>query len=59
VSPYHVFNRREFIGSILEQGYELMDSWGISEPHSGTLLIPFHPERSLHSYTGLYFRQLQ
>ncbi len=57
VTPFHVFNRREFIDSIQGFGYELVDSWAISEPHSGTMLIPFHPEKSLRSYTGIYFRR--
>jgi len=56
VSPYHVFNRGEFVDSILQQGYELVDSWPIAEPLCGSFVVRFHSEKSLHSYSGLYFR---
>lgn len=50
---YRVFNRNEFINSILANGYQLRDSWTISE---GNCLIPFRPDKSVRTYTGLYFR---
>jgi putative methyltransferase (TIGR04325 family) len=53
---YHVFNRKEFIDSIERHGYQLIDSWEISEPACGFCIIPFHPNRSIQSYCGLYFR---
>lgn len=53
---YCVFNRKEFIDSVLAHGYQLIDSWDISEPACGLCVIPFHPERSIRSYSGLYFR---
>jgi putative methyltransferase (TIGR04325 family) len=51
--PMHVFNRQEFIDSVCAAGYELVDSWSVPS-HSGR--IPFHPEASFPSHSGLYFR---
>ncbi len=53
---YRVFNREVFIDSILALGYELVDSWDIAEPSCGRCVIPFHPDRAIHAYTGLYFK---
>ena len=50
---YRVFNRNDFINSILANGYQLIDSWNISE---GNCVIPFRPDKSVRAYTGLYFR---
>jgi putative methyltransferase (TIGR04325 family) len=51
--PQHVFNRQQFLGSIDELGYELVDDW---EDHVDTCVVPFHPEQSIPSYRGLYLR---
>lgn len=56
---YRVFNRSEFIGSISALGYELVDSWEIVEHDCGKCLIPFHPEKSVRAYSGLYFRLIK
>jgi putative methyltransferase (TIGR04325 family) len=49
----HIFNRDAFISAITSVGYRLMDAW--ADPmHS--CFVPFHPERSVPVYSGLYFR---
>ncbi len=53
VCPYRVFNRSEFLQSICSLGYELVDTWGVPDL---SCRIPFHPSRTVHSYSGLYFR---
>ena len=52
VCPYHVFNKREFIDSITSLGYELVDSWPVAQL---SCYIPFHPDKSVSSFSGLYF----
>ncbi len=51
---YRVFNRQAFIASIVQCGYELVDSW--SNPDLGCY-IPFHPEKTVRAFSGLYFRR--
>lgn len=51
--PMYVFNRQEFIDSIRALGYHLVDQWPVPS-HSGR--IPFHPEASFSSHSGLYFK---
>jgi putative methyltransferase (TIGR04325 family) len=53
VCPYKIFNRTRFIQSIEALGYNLTDSWENTELHCR---IPFHPERAVASYSGLYFK---
>jgi putative methyltransferase (TIGR04325 family) len=53
---YRVFNRKEFVDSIYKHGYQLIDSWEISEPTSGICVIPFRPDKAVQAYSGLYFR---
>jgi putative methyltransferase (TIGR04325 family) len=50
----HVFNREEFVTSITNRGYELVDSW---EDRVHRCEVPFHPDLSVPSYSGLYFRR--
>lgn len=52
--PYYIFNREDFISSILELGYMLVDSWHNAELSCS---IPLHPEHRVPSYSGLYFRK--
>ena len=54
VYPLHVLNRNKYIESILKLGYSLFDSWTDSVD---SCLIPFHPDKSVHSYSGMYFRK--
>lgn len=51
--PQYVFNRTEFIESIVSVGYELIDQWEVPS-HPGR--IPFHPEASFPCHSGLYFK---
>jgi putative methyltransferase (TIGR04325 family) len=50
---YRVFNRIDFINSIISQGYQLVDAWENSDISCS---IPFHPGRSVPAYSGLYFQ---
>jgi putative methyltransferase (TIGR04325 family) len=52
--PYHIFNRQLFIQAIRRCGYELIDSW---ENPEFRCFIPFHPERNIKAYSGLYFER--
>jgi putative methyltransferase (TIGR04325 family) len=51
--PQYVFNRSNFIDSLKNIGYELIDIW---EDHLDSCIIPFHPEKSIKFYHGLYCR---
>lgn len=51
-APLHVFNRRRYIQEFEALGYTLWDKWLVPEL---SLYLPGHPERSLPSFTGLYF----
>jgi putative methyltransferase (TIGR04325 family) len=53
VCPYRVFNRVKFIQSIESLGYRLVDSWSNIDFNCR---IPFHPDRSVPSYSGMYFK---
>jgi putative methyltransferase (TIGR04325 family) len=50
--PMHVFNRREFIAGIENADFRLIDTW--SDSHY-SCVIPFHPNKSVRAYSGLYF----
>jgi putative methyltransferase (TIGR04325 family) len=49
--PQLVFNERDFVGSLRGLGYELVDKW---QDPTDSCFIPFHPDRSLPYYHGLY-----
>ena len=51
--PQFIFNKTEFIRSIEKIGYEAIDIW---EDRHDSCYIPFHQDRSLSFYTGLYAR---
>jgi putative methyltransferase (TIGR04325 family) len=51
--PLHVYNRGEFVGSLRNLGYESIDEWPVPTRHGR---IPFHPEASFPTYSGLYLR---
>jgi len=53
ICPYQIRNQREFIREFEETGYTLVDSWDAPE---FSCYIPFHPERSVRAYRGMYFR---
>ena len=49
--PQYIFNRQQFIESLVAIGYSVKDMWNV-DTHSGR--IPFHPGRSFRCHTGLY-----
>lgn len=50
--PYRIFKSDEFIQSITELGYTLIDRW---ENPEKCCFIPFHEEYSVDPYSGFYF----
>jgi putative methyltransferase (TIGR04325 family) len=55
ISPYRIYNEAEFIGYFQNAGYALKDRWDMAEL---SCLIPFHPDKCVRRYTGLYFELL-
>jgi putative methyltransferase (TIGR04325 family) len=53
VCPYRIFNSARFIQSVENLGYRLVDHWANAEFSCN---IPFHADRRVPSYSGLYFR---
>jgi putative methyltransferase (TIGR04325 family) len=51
VCPYRIFNRSAFVSSLCASGYELIDIWRCAEL---SCTIPFHQDRTVHAYTGMY-----
>jgi len=51
--PQYVFNQSNFITELESLGYKLIDIW---EDKVDTCIIPFHPEKSVPFYSGLYFK---
>jgi putative methyltransferase (TIGR04325 family) len=51
VTPYRVYNEREFLDYFQQSGYKTRDRW-INNDMSCD--IPFHPERAVPTFTGLY-----
>ncbi len=51
--PQYVFNRQDFIDSLCNIGYELIDVW---KDREDSCVIPLHPKNSVPFYSGLYFR---
>jgi putative methyltransferase (TIGR04325 family) len=54
--PQYVFNRSEYLRTIANLGYELVDSW---DCRNFSCIVPFHPGRSVRAYTGLCFSDMQ
>ncbi len=53
VCAYRIFNRAKLIRSVEALGYRLIDSW----PNLDfSCRIPFYPDRTVSSYTGMYFK---
>jgi putative methyltransferase (TIGR04325 family) len=53
--PQYIFNREQFINSLTNIGYKLVDIW---EDRVDFCIIPFHSEYSVPVYSGLYFKLL-
>jgi putative methyltransferase (TIGR04325 family) len=51
--PQYVFNKNKFIEELSMIGYELIDIW---EDRVDACIIPFHPEKSVPFYHGLYLK---
>jgi putative methyltransferase (TIGR04325 family) len=51
--PQYVFNYSNFILSLEEIGYDLIDAW---EDNLDSCIIPFYPEKSIRFYHGFYFK---
>ena len=54
LAPYRVANREEFLQSLFDLNYELVDSW--ENPDFGCY-IPFHPDHYVRAFSGMYLRQ--
>jgi putative methyltransferase (TIGR04325 family) len=50
-----VCNRTAFLDSLQAVGYELVDAW---EDHVHSVVVPFHPERTVPWFSGLYLRRV-
>jgi putative methyltransferase (TIGR04325 family) len=53
VNPQFVFNRDAFLESMSRLSYRLIDSWAV---HGYSCFVPFHPDKHVPTYSGLYFR---
>lgn len=50
--PQYIYNGPKFISSVAQHGFTVVDRW---DDHSTGLSLPFHPERSVPTASGLYF----
>jgi putative methyltransferase (TIGR04325 family) len=50
---YQIRNRGAFIKELSTLGYRLQDAWEAAE---FSCYIPFHPDREVKAYTGMYFQ---
>jgi len=53
VCAYRILNRARLVRSIEDLGYRLVDSWSNLD---FSCRIPFHPDRNVSNYSGLYFK---
>jgi putative methyltransferase (TIGR04325 family) len=51
VVPYRIQNRQEFVDSLTDLGYHLVDCWYDERE----LVIPFYPNRRVRGFYGFYF----
>jgi putative methyltransferase (TIGR04325 family) len=51
VCAYRIFNRRDFLVSLTNLGYRVIDEWECPESFCR---VRYHPETAVRSYTGLY-----
>lgn len=52
-SPYQVFQHADFVASLEQLGYELIDGWDTPD---FACYIPFHPDQTVRAFRGFYFR---
>ena len=53
ICVYRILNFQEFVGNLVSIGYSLVDRWKNAE---FSCYIPFHPDRAIEAYEGMYFR---
>jgi putative methyltransferase (TIGR04325 family) len=53
-APYNIFNKQQWVASVEQLGYKLVDDWPCPE---STLTIQFHPRLRLNAYRGFYFKR--
>jgi putative methyltransferase (TIGR04325 family) len=53
-APQHVFNRAQFVTSLADIGYELVDAWDVP---GFACNVPFQSGRAVRRYSGLYLRR--
>jgi hypothetical protein len=56
LSPYRIYSRRALVRSLEAIGYRLVDSWRNADLGC---YIPFHPEKTVREYVGLYCEREQ
>lgn len=54
--PYRIFNNDDFINSILDMNYRLLDEW---KNEDKSCEVAFEPEHSLDHYKGYIFKKIQ
>ncbi len=54
LAPYRIADRKEFLRSMAELNYEMIDSW--ENPEFGCY-IPLYPDHSVKAFSGMYLRQ--
>jgi putative methyltransferase (TIGR04325 family) len=50
--PYTIAHRQTLVDRMAAHGYKVIDSWSLKR----ALVIPFHPDYRLDTYSGIYFR---
>jgi putative methyltransferase (TIGR04325 family) len=55
VTPYRVYNEREFIDYFQQSGYKVRDRWVNNDMGCD---IPFHPERAVPAFTGMCLERM-
>lgn len=52
LTPYRVFQEKQFMDSLVRLGYRLVDQW---KNEDFACMIPFDLERSVNAFSGMYF----
>ena len=55
ISPYRIYNRKEFLDYFGTFGYQIVDTWEVPDLSCD---IPFHPRHTISRMTGLYLRHV-
>jgi putative methyltransferase (TIGR04325 family) len=54
ISPYRIYNERDFLSYFEKAGYVLRDRWAVPELSCD---VPFHPQRFVPHLSGLYLEK--